>query len=90
MFNLRATILLKEAILDSSRRPRKDGTKAQSVFGIDITNYWIRTEFPGRGSPHLHGLFWLNLPPSATEADIAALVDPIISALKNPARGGGP
>lgn len=29
-----------------------------------IKDYWYRTEFQHRGSPHIHGLFWLENAPS--------------------------
>lgn len=41
---------------------------------FDVTEFWYRVEFQKRGSPHIHGLFWCNLP---DDVDFSILNDEI-------------
>lgn len=34
-----------------------------------VKNYWYRYEFQDKGSPHIHGLLWLNGAPPITETN---------------------
>jgi hypothetical protein len=33
---------------------------SSAVWGTDVQDYWIRVEFQGRGSPHIHLFLWMN------------------------------
>lgn len=39
---------------------------------FNVTDYWDRYEWQGRGSPHNHGLYWMNEGPAADMEDDAA------------------
>src|SRR5262249_9674077 len=39
---------------------------------FDVTDCWDRYEWQGRGSPHNHGLYWMNEGPAADMEDEAA------------------
>lgn len=39
---------------------------------FNVTDYWDRYEWQGRGSPHNHGLYWMKESPAADTGDEAA------------------
>ena len=53
---------------------------------IKLLDFWFRVVFQGRGSPHVHGLVWIDLNMAGIydlndAAAVESFCDPIISAL---------
>ena len=48
--------------------------------GYEIADYWIRTEFQNRGTPHIHCLFWFKHDDNMSNIDLSRLT---FSALQN-------